>query len=127
MIRFSPESQDRLDVIGTVAIDGQRSSIEVQSAYLDSWLAGLLDCLLAAVNGSNVYEVDLVEESNPLVLRADGDVLSLRFGDQTAELGPLEPAIHEIASEIRHLLQRYRLSNEALLQEIETKLSHLRS
>lgn len=125
MLRFSVESQSGSDVIGTLRIDGRGSSIEVPSAYLDSWLAGVVECVSAAVRGVETYVADVVEESSPLSIRALGGELLVRFGDQTAELGPLEPAVREIAGDVAELLQRYPLQNTALLEQIESGLSTL--
>jgi hypothetical protein len=124
MLRFVAESQDGSDVIGTLTI-GRSSPMDVESAYLDSWLAGILDCVVAASQGVEHHEVDLVEESTPLIGNARDGELSLRFGDQMAELGPLDLAINEIVADVRQLLQRYPLRNDVLAHEIESRLGSL--
>ena len=124
MLRFLAEFEEGSDLVGTLTI-GDTPQIQINSAYLDSWLAGLLECIAAVSQRTLHHQVDLIEESTPLIADIiDGEVL-LRFADQMTRLGPLAQAVDTITSDVRELLHRHRLGNEALVREIEARLAAL--
>lgn len=124
MLRFVADSEEGSDIVGTLTI-GDASRIEVESAYLDSWLAGLLECIAAVSQGALHHEVDLIEESTPLIAETAGGEVLLRFDDQVIRLGPLAPAVDAITSDARELLHRHRPRNEVLVREIDARLLEL--
>ena len=109
------------DVCGTLRIGGD-AEICVPNAYLDSWLAAVLECLCAVNKGASRYEVDLAEEPHPFIAAAHDGTLSFRFENQMAMLGPIPVAIRQITRDIQDLLSLYPLRNEALRQEIGARL-----
>jgi hypothetical protein len=124
MLRFRLDQAEGSDVVGTLTI-GNVSPIEVEGAYLDGWVAGLLEGLGAVKAGATRCEIDLVEEPKPLfVSSAEGD-LSMRFGDQMTTIGSIEPAIAGMLGAVGELVQMYPIRNEALAREIESKLGAL--
>jgi hypothetical protein len=81
--------------------------------------------MAAVTDGASHYEVDLIEESTSLIAETGSGEVSLRFGDQTVRLGPVERAVDTITSDVRELLHRYRIRNEVLAREIEARLAAL--
>jgi hypothetical protein len=126
MVRFAADSEENADIVGTLTIGGGASGmINVENAYLDSWLAGLLECMTAVKSGATHHEVDLVEEPKPLVVDVIDGAISLRFGDQTSILGPVDEAIEELMAGVRKILTDFRVRNEVLAREIVSKLDAL--
>jgi len=124
-LRFVAEFEKGSDVVGTLTIGQTASRIEVESAYLDSWLAALLECLVAVSEGVMHYEVEVIEESALLIADTAGGEVLLRFGEQMIRLGSVALAIATITSDVRELLHRHRLGNDTLVREIKTKLAAL--
>lgn len=124
MLRFVNEDSDGPDVVGTLTI-GDTAAIEVESAYLDSWLAGLLECITAIRGGASHHEVDLIEEPTPLIAETVDGQVSMRFGDQMAWLGPIERVVGGVLGDVREILLQYPVRNEVLAREIGTRLTAL--
>jgi hypothetical protein len=124
MLRFFNEDSSGSDVIGTLTL-GDSPAIRVESAYLDSWLAGLLECMTVVREGASHHEVDLVEESTPLIVDVSDGQVSVHFGNQTAFLGQSERVVAEVTSDVREIVRRYPIQNEVLAREIDTRLTAL--
>jgi len=98
------DADEALGEIELIGDDG--GSISRGNAWLDAWLSAILDGLEGFLAGEKEQRIEIMAETQPLVVRPYRRGLRVTFRDETVEVRDVEQFRTELKSAVRGVVAR---------------------
>jgi hypothetical protein len=121
------DKNDSMDVLGHLFISSPFSleKIEVENAYIDEWLSGLLEGFLQ-LKENDYVEVDLLTEARKLIFCKLDQKISLSFSNTILYFQSLDECLNTLTKSIKKLtfgFDNLQIQHNILLKDLHKSIN----